>query len=282
MTQSGSLEGAPFYLCSSIGRLFALYFPPANKQVPKRGVLYFPPFAEEMNKARRMAALQARRLSRLGYAVLLVDAYGTGDSEGDFANARWETWRENFACAADWLSDRGVESIVLWGLRLGALLAMDLIAVNQRWPLERMLFWQPVVRGDAFMTQFLRLRVAADAMGKQDKCTVGQMRERLRRGAALEVAGYTLASDMLMSVDALNMETIPGAGLPPIDWIELAPEHGRQLSVAGQRLVDGWRAAGVRATGHVVSGEPFWTTPEIAVAPALLDKTCEILAVDAR
>ena len=40
-------------------------------------------WAEEMNKARRMAALQARLLAENGYAVLQIDLHGCGDSSGD-------------------------------------------------------------------------------------------------------------------------------------------------------------------------------------------------------
>jgi alpha/beta superfamily hydrolase len=40
-----------------------------------------------MNKARRMAALQARALAALGYGVLLLDLHGCGDSSGDFGDS---------------------------------------------------------------------------------------------------------------------------------------------------------------------------------------------------
>jgi hypothetical protein len=46
-----------------------------------------PPFAEEMNKSRRMIAEVGRRLEGSGVGMLLVDLFGTGDSEGEFAQA---------------------------------------------------------------------------------------------------------------------------------------------------------------------------------------------------
>jgi pimeloyl-ACP methyl ester carboxylesterase len=77
------------------------------------------PFAEEMNKSRRMAALQSRALAAQGYAVLQIDLFGCGDSGGDFATRRGRngatTSRRDAMAAA-----RVSGAITLWGLRLGA------------------------------------------------------------------------------------------------------------------------------------------------------------------
>ena len=40
----------PLFLQASPGRRFCLYYPPAGSGAPSRGVVYAPPFAEEMNK----------------------------------------------------------------------------------------------------------------------------------------------------------------------------------------------------------------------------------------
>ena len=75
-----------FFLPGSAGQLFCVYRGPADAmQPPETGVLYVPPFADEMNKARRQAAVQSHALALQGYGVLSVDLFGTGDSEGEFA-----------------------------------------------------------------------------------------------------------------------------------------------------------------------------------------------------
>jgi len=74
-----------FFLGSGAAARYGLYYAPAGRC---RGAYqYVAPFAEEMNKARRMAALQARAMSAAGYAVLCLDLHGCGDSAGDFADA---------------------------------------------------------------------------------------------------------------------------------------------------------------------------------------------------
>ena len=59
--------------------LFCLFYP-AQREIPLGSILYVHPFAEEMNKSRRMAALQAHGLAQAGYAVLQVDLRGCGES----------------------------------------------------------------------------------------------------------------------------------------------------------------------------------------------------------
>ena len=55
-----------FFLPAEPGTRFALFYP-AQQVKPRGGVLYVHPFGEEMNKSRRMAALQARAFAAAGY-----------------------------------------------------------------------------------------------------------------------------------------------------------------------------------------------------------------------
>ena len=100
-----------FFLNGSAGRLFALLIRPNGSQAApvSRSVLYCPPFAEEANRTRRAAVLLGRRLADIGVASLIVDPYGTGDSEGDFSDARLSIWQDDLGIAADWLSEQGPE-----------------------------------------------------------------------------------------------------------------------------------------------------------------------------
>src|SRR5215472_18869506 len=109
--------GTPFFIENQKRRIFALYHEADRSPRPLGGVVFVPPFAEEMNLSRRMVALQARMLAAAGVSVLLVDLYGTGDSAGDFSEARWALWVEDVLAAADWLEIREQTPTALWGLR---------------------------------------------------------------------------------------------------------------------------------------------------------------------
>src|SRR6185436_14934074 len=63
--------------------------------------------AEEMNKCRRMIAEAANALAALGVAALVPDLFGTGDSEGEFRDADWETWKADLDTAVAWASEEG-------------------------------------------------------------------------------------------------------------------------------------------------------------------------------
>ena len=156
-----SLPAEPFFLCASPGKRFCLYHPPARDSSLNQAFLYIHPFAEEMNKSRRMAALQSRAFAAMGLGVLQVDLYGCGDSEGDFGDATWEIWKDDIARAEQWLIREGYASVHFWGVRLGVLLALDYAkgAAGKNEPVK-FLLWQPVINGRSFLTQFLRLKLA--------------------------------------------------------------------------------------------------------------------------
>jgi exosortase A-associated hydrolase 2 len=263
----------PVMLEGGAGPILAVHHP--SQRMPTRGVIYLPPFAEEMNRARRMAALQAGSLSASGHGVLLLDPYGTGDSSGDFADARWEVWREDVARAVAWMRGRGYETIALLGLRLGALLALD---VAREAAVSRVVLWQPVLRGDQMITQFLRLRLAADLTGaKRANESTADMRKALSVNRTIEVAGYDLHHDLVAAIDALTLAGLGPACRAPIDWIEVAAQADQPPPPANEAVAERWRAAGVAFKQHRVVGEPFWTLQETALAPALLPLTGEVL-----
>ena len=265
----------PLFLNGSAGRLFAVYHAPAPNAVPRGSFVYVPPFAEEMNRSRRMAALQAKALAGLGIGVLLLDLFGTGDSAGDFAEARWATWLADILVAADWLEREAEAPAGLWGLRLGALVATA-AAARSPGRYQRLLFWQPVLDGKAMLTQFLRIRVAASMTGSQTE-TTQELRASLARGESVEVAGYMLAAELAQAVDGLRMDAFRPAPGTRVEWLELAAEPGERLPPAGRGVVEAWRGAGIDIRARAVAGDPFWALQETTIATALLATTTELL-----
>jgi exosortase A-associated hydrolase 2 len=238
-------------------------------------VLYIHPFAEEMNKARRMAALQARALAAHGLAVLQLDLHGCGDSSGDFGDARWDGWLDDIAQGCAWLRERSGRPPTLWGLRLGALLALDYAARDK--DLASLLLWQPVLSGAACLTQFLRLRVAGDMLGSADSTSGGTkaLRAALAAGETLEVAGYALAPALAAALDAADATKLTPPC--PVHWIDVAAGAGGEPSPASARLAARWREAGAEVHLAQVQGEAFWATQEITECPALLEASLAAL-----
>ena len=266
----------PFFLPATAGQRFCLYYPAAG-DVCRGAVLYVHPFGDEMNKSRRMAALQARALAAKGYSVLQIDLYGCGDSSGEFAEARWDIWKDDLALASAWLLEHAKAPLTLWGLRLGALLALDYGAGAARKP-EHMLLWQPVHGGAAFLTQYLRL-LSANAMladaGKpaaEKSGGAAALKASLLGGQMLEVAGYELAPELAAAIDQRDSAKL---ALPacPVQWFESVASAERALTPAVERIAANWREQGVALQVERVVCQPFWTTQEITVSDDLLTAT---------
>ena len=264
----------PFFIETRSGFLFSVYWPPRSNSMGQ-AVLHVPAFSEEMNKSRHMVALQARALAAQGYAVLVMDLFGTGDSCGDFGEATWEIWLQNIADAIVWLKQNDAQSITLWGLRLGALLAMDF---SQRNPglVDRLLLWQPVLNGDMFVTQFLRLRVAAAMMNRaipQEKTS--ELKSRLLSGQALEVAGYALHPDLVRPVVTLKADSLNLQNIKEILIFELVAGSEREPSLVNQQFLNKLHAFGIKASLTAVEGDNFWGSQETLTTPNLIELTID-------
>lgn len=255
-----------FFMPAAVGERYCLFHAPQGEC---RGALvYVHPFAEEMNKSRRMAALQSRALAAQGIGVLQIDLHGCGDSDGGFADARWDGWKGDLGAACAWLQDRLGRPVGLWGLRLGALLALD-YASSAAHPLERLLLWQPVHSGSAYLTQFLRLRLASDMQGGgQENGGTKALRAALERGESLEIAGYELSGELALAIDAQDASAFTPPC--PVHWFELVAAQGRPFPPAATRVASAWP----ECTTHLVVGPQFWATQEVAEAPALIAATC--------
>lgn len=265
-----------FYLKGSHGPLLSIHHPAVRKRHPRLGLVYSPPFAEEMNRGRRMAALQARRLADLGVDVLLLDPFGTGDSAGEFGAASLEIWRNDLATAIDWLGTRTDCKVGLWGVRLGALLAADVAAADPS-RIACLVFWQPVLSGERHLTQFLRLRLAATIHRGPARESTKDLRARLSQGQSLEVAGYELAPALAHGIAALQLENIiPRLTSVPISWLEVTSEEQAALSPDSSRMVGALAREGRRIVAKAVSGGPFWGAQEITLAPNLLQATDDL------
>lgn len=264
-----------FFLPVEPGHRFCIWHPPAAGD-SRTGIVYVHPFCEEMNKARRMAALQSRRLAAAGHAVLQIDLFGCGDSSGEFGEARWETWKRDVVAALDWLKARVSGPVSLWGLRLGAMLAAD-TARDSGLNVERLILWQPVGSGELFLTQFLRLRLAAEMLAEgAAQSGVRELRQALARGSALEIGGYDLHPQLAAEIEALRLaDLVPAA--KRVQWLEVIARDAPELGPASRRTLAAWQAKGLDVRAAAVSGEPFWTTLEITECEALLAATEQAL-----
>jgi exosortase A-associated hydrolase 2 len=239
-------------------------------------VVYIHPFAEEMNKTRRMAALQSRALAAAGFSVLQIDLQGCGESSGDFGDASWQGWIEDVLRAVAWLRSRdaahSAAPLWLWGMRSGCLLAAQAAAKLDA-PCN-FCFWQPSINGQTLLQQFLRLRLAAGLFGGAGSEVMGEMRASLEQGRSVEVAGYTLSSALAQGLEQARLSPPTRAeAAVRVEWFELSTRLDAQVSPVSLQALAQWTDAGLRARHRIVQGPSFWQTVEIEEAPALIEQT---------
>lgn len=237
----------------------------------KRGqILYLHPFAEEMNKSRRMAALQARAMAVAGYEVLQIDLLGCGDSSGDFGDASWEAWVADAVQACRWLKAQPQPApLWIWGLRAGCLLAVD---VARRLPsAPNLLLVQPPASGKTVLQQFLRLKVAGEMMDGASKGSMSELRASLTRGESVEIAGYQLSAALAGGLEAASLVPPPNLAAGRLVWLELSSRLDAEWAPVATQVQQRWNDAGWQLSAELVNGPAFWQTSEIEDAPALTE-----------
>ncbi|NRR30547.1 hydrolase 2, exosortase A system-associated [Oxalobacteraceae bacterium] len=307
MTTASLPVAQPFMLDANPGQRFCLYHAPASR--PRGAILYVHPFAEEMNKTRRLAAQQSRAFAASGYGVLQTDLYGCGDSSGDSGDASCAIWLSDLALACAWLNEHCPGPQIFWGLRLGALLALayacSLAQASEAPTPAALIFWQPALHGRSHLAQFLRMRQTARMLAGATG-DIGSMRAApgigtaaddpgLEHGSkAIEVGGYRLSPALLRELTALEA----GRLRPPcpVHWLHVgaaqgSPDSGAPTAArqAGDNAAPGrcnpglpapvhlqlerWRSDGVAVHMKALQGAPFWAGTDIADCPALLAAT---------
>jgi len=266
----------PFFFDAEPGTRFSLYHAPNPQVAPRGAILYVHPFAGELSRTRRMAALQSRAFAELGYAVLQIDLFGCGDSCGEFNAGRWPIWHEDLALAAAWLADRGSGPLTLWGLRLGGLLALDAAA---RLDARRVLLWQPYMSGRACINQFLRLSEQLRDPAPGAPRSTAALRAQLAVHGAIEVGGFEVAVPLVKAIDACDAAHLA----PPrcaVHWFGYGGPAPMKVAASAARLAERWGPSGAALHFHPLEGAPQWSGCGELDLPDLRVATCSLFSGD--
>ncbi|MCF7981265.1 MAG: hydrolase 2, exosortase A system-associated [Pseudomonadales bacterium] len=256
----------PFYIEGTRGKLFAIYHQPPTEAY-LGAILFAPPFAEEMNKSRPMVARQARAFAKAGFAVLLVDYYGTGDSEGEFSEASLDIWSDDFDICLNWLARKQSASLYVWGLRFGCLLAAE---VCQKWQdqLKGLIFWEPVLDGNEIVSDFDRLERLGKIFGAARQLKP-ESEPPFKGMETREIGGYEISCQLLECIKKLKMDSFT------IKNLTLYRILGKSGDVEGTNNEDELysRDMGSNILRLQVHDKRFWLTQEITIAEQLLEIT---------
>jgi exosortase A-associated hydrolase 2 len=244
-------------------------------QAQVRGdVLFVPPFGEEMNRCRRAMHLTAEALARRGFRSVLMDYFGTGESDGELAEATIEHWLTDIATVRTRIEQRGGDLSGVIAIRLGALLAFAEMARSGSVP--RVVLWQPVSEGRQFLREMLRQLILSERLrGVIVSSSADELLEQMGSSGPTEIGGYVLGPKL---AHALREATLLDCRLLPptsIHWLETSTVG------ASAKVDDDGTSAALRAAGHRVNvvrmhESPFWTMTDPPVPNSLIDETVRL------
>ena len=261
----------PQFIQARSGHLFVSVRRPTH-DVTSSVVLLLPPFAEEMNKSRRLFTLQAKTLCEAGFAVAVFDPFGTGDSEGRFGQASIAHWQNDCEDVLEYLAGEGFTECIPLGVRFGALLLDHVLDVSSL-AINHAILWQPVTSGSQSINQFLRLQSAANIMSNEAGPSVTDMQTTLKNGDPVEVAGYEISPQLFAQAQNLKLDTLNTEKLRRIDWFAVAGSADAPLPAAATRHTQRWIEQGLSAPTKIIEGAQFWAATELVVVPELVART---------
>ncbi len=271
---SRDISVLPRFMGEDNAQYFTLQFACTDR--PKAHIVFIPPFGEEMNRCRSLVSQQARNFAESGYACTLLDFYGCGDSQGELQNASLEIWQGNIRDTIETLQREVCVPVILWGLRLGAFIALD-FASKSAVPIEAIILWQPVISGERYVTQILRQRVAALAGKNLPPETTAEIRQRLAQGARIEISGYTVGGQLMHDVEHLSLARLRALCSSSIYWLEHVSEEGAAVTTATAKALEQLRNLENEVEVHPFTGPQVWQLHKRDALPQLISMTNRLL-----
>ncbi len=214
------------------GHLFGSITPPLARGTPSAAVVLCYPFGQEYMRAHRAYRQLATLISRMAGPVLRFDYFGTGDSPGEGEEVTLQRWVEDTGVAIDEVRQRsGLDRVRMAGLRLGAVAAA--LASEGRDDVERMVLWDPVIRGRAFL----------DELDKEGVTPVG---------STWWVNGFPASERLRREVDEVDLCRLT---VPAATQVVQVISH---RNVEFERFSQAMEARSVRGETRLIPSSPNW------------------------
>ncbi len=242
----------PLFFGPAEHSLFGWLHLPAGRAPRRTAVVLCHPFGQEFVLAHRAFHGFARLLADAGFATLRFDWWGTGDSHGDFADARLETWRRDLALALATVRERvRCDDVALAGMRLGATLAALAGAAEE---LAALVLWDPVVDGPDFLREL----------------AVANWRETHRAGTPperfdaplTEASGFPVGDALRDELRALDLRAAELDRDVPVLWAATDRTAPAPDAAARAELLRAWKGRGIAVEEQPLPAPAVWEEDE--------------------
>jgi exosortase A-associated hydrolase 2 len=245
-----------FFFPGSGGRRLLGFLHYAETRTASTGIIYCHPFTEEKNMSHSVVVKAARAFAAAGFPVFRFDFSGCGDSEGDMQFTSMEDWKQDLDAAIEiFRKETGVSQCLLWGLRLGAGIAL----MRQQYDnnnIAGLILWQPVLDFSVHIRQFLRRAISAQISNDDGRNAGSSIEHDLQKYGLTHVIGYPVTRELY---DSFNQSDGQPAGVVPsvptlLLSISLMDEPVNEINRYAERL----RKAETPMILKHVKAEPFW------------------------
>ena len=234
-----------------------------------------PPFGEELNKSRVFFRKLRTELAHLGMPSILLDLYGTGDSQGEFANASWDIWLSNLHELTNHLRSMGFSNIKYLGLRTGCILAAEAIN-NSGLDNSQLMLVQPLDSGEELIKNQLRARVAVNAFRGDRSETVSGLWERFDAGESVEAGGYRISAQLALALKSKLLSEIEIPKSVTLGCVEIIRASSSTPSTDVSNIVAKFSADQRVVHSGVVHGDLFWRFHESNIDTKMVQQILRI------
>lgn len=262
----------PIRFGQSARQLFGLYEAAHGSVARGESILLCPPFGQEAIRSHRLFKVLADRLCRDGFHVLRFDYFGTGDSLGEGEAVCIEGLVADVLTANNELMSRSGCSSTSWmGLRLGATVAA-LASGQAANKLERLLLWEPVTNGAAYLQELGQAHTAALLDAYEWRALSDEnLRAAVAREAGHEALGFPITDLFRSELDALNVASFVNTSVSRVHIFD-NPAETRIASDDGQAessFAKALNARGLETRVTQIIEKISWTADEMMNAASV-------------
>lgn len=259
----------------------AHYLPAGHKARPDKAkaIILVPPFAEEMNRSKRMYVLCARLLANAGLHVICFDYSGTGDSSGEWGEFSYQDWVNDLKTVYDYAL-KTTSDVDFIALRFGALLLTDAI-LGKFVSANKCIFWDPLESGEVLTRQLVRIKIAAAMADNSKKITSQEVMQSMYDIGHLESGGYHITQSMFdeISTKKLADNISKLLTVASVHWMA----SGKFKAGENKWLANSFKSDDLDSdlakrslSMHPVNDVKFWMQQEVTISPKLLQLTKQV------
>lgn len=240
-----------FYRGEYLHRIFcAAHVPPREA---KAGLVFCPPFGQEMGTTYCRFAQWGKELEEQGFAVLRFHPRGSGESDGSTGSFTLESACADAVSAAECLRERArIKRVGLIGLRFGGSVAVHAAPAADA---DFIMLWSPIVNLRIYARELLRLRLTKELVHQQRAPSKGATQtlvQELESGRLVDIVGHQLSPEFYRQLRA-NPGFPEAAPAPEVLWLARPSEEEEALPV-----VKAWKASGARVDEATLPEHAFW------------------------